>query len=285
MVGLTETSVWEDEIYQIEQTDAVVAGEPNLGAGQGIPNVPNQQLANRTQWLKGQLAATAALLSGYVPTARMISTGAGLTGGGALSANRTLAVSFANLAEAKAGNVATKAMNPLVVKQLLQAMFEEQGASGALLPIGTPIFWTSTTIPAGFLEQGSVCNRADYPELWAHAQSSGMYDETGVEKTMFGPGDGATTFELPDWSDDVIRVWGNGSGIEPGRALGSWQDGQVGPHAHDLAVRYWERNNDGGSTSRWDPNSGGTEFVSTEQNTGVENRMRNTALMMIIRAY
>jgi hypothetical protein len=134
MVGLTETSVWEDEIYQIEQTDAVVAGEPNLGAGQGIPNVPNQQLANRTQWLKEQLTATAALLSGYVPTTRLISTGAGLTGGGALSANRTLAVSFATQAEAEAGTEAQKAMSPLGVKQAIAAALADllDGAPTAL---------------------------------------------------------------------------------------------------------------------------------------------------------
>lgn len=134
MVGLTETSVWENEIYQIEQTDAVVAGEPNLGAGQGIPNVPNQQLANRTQWLKSQLTATAALLSGYVPTTRLISTGAGLTGGGALSANRTLAVSFATQAEAETGTEAQKAMSPLGVKQAIAAALADllDGAPTAL---------------------------------------------------------------------------------------------------------------------------------------------------------
>lgn len=153
------------------------------------------------------------------------------------------------------------------------------------VPIGTPILWTSTTIPAGYVEQGLEVSRAAYPKLWVHAQSSGMYDETGTEKTMFGPGDGSTTFDLPNWSDDVIRIWGNGSGIDPERALGSWQDEQVGPHSHDLPVRYWQRNYDGGATPRWDPNSEGTEIVATAENTGLENRMRNTTLMMIIRAY
>jgi hypothetical protein len=56
MAGLANTAVWEDEIYQIEQTDPVVGGPPDLPLGQGITNVPHQHLANRTAWLKAELA-------------------------------------------------------------------------------------------------------------------------------------------------------------------------------------------------------------------------------------
>ncbi len=55
MPGLQEQALWDAEIYQIEQTDPVVGGPPNLAQGQGITNVPHQALANRTAWLKAQL--------------------------------------------------------------------------------------------------------------------------------------------------------------------------------------------------------------------------------------
>lgn len=55
MAGLTESPTWEAEIYQIETTDPVVGGPPNLAQGQGIANAPQQQLANRTAWLKAQI--------------------------------------------------------------------------------------------------------------------------------------------------------------------------------------------------------------------------------------
>lgn len=46
MTALAETSTWETEIYQLEETDVVQGGAP------GIDNVQPRQLANRTQYLK-----------------------------------------------------------------------------------------------------------------------------------------------------------------------------------------------------------------------------------------
>lgn len=57
MADLPETSSWEPGIYQIETTDPVVGGPPDLALGQGITNVPPQQLANRTIWLRDQITA------------------------------------------------------------------------------------------------------------------------------------------------------------------------------------------------------------------------------------
>ncbi|GIW22886.1 MAG: hypothetical protein KatS3mg068_2571 [Candidatus Sericytochromatia bacterium] len=46
MANLTETTTWENGIYQIETTD------PVLGGPTGIANIQAKQLANRTKWLK-----------------------------------------------------------------------------------------------------------------------------------------------------------------------------------------------------------------------------------------
>jgi len=46
MAGLAEEAAWEDEIYQLEQTDPVQGGED------GVDNKQAKQLANRTQYLK-----------------------------------------------------------------------------------------------------------------------------------------------------------------------------------------------------------------------------------------
>ncbi len=48
MANLPEVAQWEPGIYQIEETDPVQGG-PN-----GIDNLPNKQLANRTAYLKQQ---------------------------------------------------------------------------------------------------------------------------------------------------------------------------------------------------------------------------------------
>jgi hypothetical protein len=51
MASLPEQSQWEDDIYQLEQTDAVMGG---LG---GVSNLQATQLGNRTRFLKDQIDA------------------------------------------------------------------------------------------------------------------------------------------------------------------------------------------------------------------------------------
>ncbi len=53
MSDLNETGVWEDGIYQIETSDPVLGGPPDLEARLGIANIQALQLANRTGLLRG----------------------------------------------------------------------------------------------------------------------------------------------------------------------------------------------------------------------------------------
>lgn len=84
MANLTETPAWEEGIYQFETSDPVMGG-PN-----GIDNRPTRQLANRTLYLKTELAKAVQSIGGL--QAVTIDAGAGLTGGGSLAANRSLAL-------------------------------------------------------------------------------------------------------------------------------------------------------------------------------------------------
>lgn len=97
MANLRETPTWEEGIYQWETSDPVMGGE------NGIDNKPTRQLANRTLWLKTELAKAVAsigtnktaadtTLALKADKARTITAGAGLTGGGDLSANRAIAL-------------------------------------------------------------------------------------------------------------------------------------------------------------------------------------------------
>lgn len=81
MANLKETAQWEEGIYQWETTDPVLGGE------NGIDNKPTRQLANRTVWLKQELEAAQ-----QSQRKRLITVGAGLTGGGNLSADRSIAL-------------------------------------------------------------------------------------------------------------------------------------------------------------------------------------------------
>lgn len=52
MANLPEDPDWVAGIYQIEQTDPVLGGPPNIETGAGMTNIPTQQLAKRTRFLK-----------------------------------------------------------------------------------------------------------------------------------------------------------------------------------------------------------------------------------------
>lgn len=95
MANLTETSRWESGIYQFETSDPVMGG-PN-----GIDNRPTRELANRTLWLKNELAkavesignnqkSTDDALLLKVDKTTTIAAGNGLAGGGNLTQSRTI---------------------------------------------------------------------------------------------------------------------------------------------------------------------------------------------------
>ena len=82
------------------------------------------------------------------------------------------------------------------------------------MPIGTVLAYYGTTPPAHTLAcNGAAISRTDYAELFA------------VIGTTAGAGDGSTTFNVPDLRGVFIRGLDNGRGLDPGRALGTFQMG------------------------------------------------------------
>ena len=74
----------------------------------------------------------------------------------------------------------------------------EGTATGTILP------WSTASVPSGFLEcAGAAVSRSTYADLF------------GVISTTYGAGDGSTTFNLPNLSDNVAI------GKSPGKALAS----------------------------------------------------------------
>lgn len=91
------------------------------------------------------------------------------------------------------------------------------------VPVGSIMYWPTTVAPASYLiADGSAVSRIDYAELFA------------VIDVAYGPGDGATTFQLPDLRGTFIRGLDNGKGIDTGRAIGSFQDDAIETHTHGL---------------------------------------------------
>ena len=82
MTNFTEQNVFTAGVRMIEPGDSVIGGV------NAPVNLPFQALANRTLWLKTELA-TAVQSIGSLQSIS-ITAGAGLAGGGSLSANRSL---------------------------------------------------------------------------------------------------------------------------------------------------------------------------------------------------
>ncbi|MCY6380965.1 hypothetical protein [Hoeflea prorocentri] len=89
----------------------------NARATLGLGNVNNTADA-----AKPVSTAQQAALNAKVPTTRTVTAGTGLTGGGVLSANRTISANIASQAEAEAGAVTNKLMTPQRTAQAIGAL-------------------------------------------------------------------------------------------------------------------------------------------------------------------
>ena len=103
--------------------------------------------------------------------------------------------------------------------------------------IGRIVFEPRTSVRAGYLKlNGALLNRADYPALWAYAQSVGAIVSeaawTSNNWGCFSSGNGATTFRLPELRGEFIRCWDDARGADAGRAIGTFQSFSNVSHAH-----------------------------------------------------
>ncbi len=152
----------------------------------------------------------------------------------------------------------------ILVSQFGQAMVELNGGVGSVIQRAV------SAVPEGFFEcDGSAVSRTTYAELFA------------IIGTLYGVGDGSTTFNIPDLRGEFIRGWDNGRGVDPARAIGSAQGDQFEVHTHELNTRNVYDTTAGGSA---DAAAAGTPSGSfTGATGGTETRPRNVALMFCIK--
>ncbi len=89
------------------------------------------------------------------------------------------------------------------------------------LPAGAVLWFLADEPPAGWLEcDGAAVSRSTYTALFT------------VLGTVFGAGDGETTYALPDLRGEFVRGWDHGRGIDLDRSFGSHQNDLLGNHNH-----------------------------------------------------
>lgn len=129
----------------------------------------------------------------------------------------------------------------------------------------------SPLVPTGWLSaNGAVVSRTTYAGIFA------------AYGTMFGAGDGSTTFQLPDLRGEFLRGWDNSRGVDSGRVIGSAQGDMFKAHTHDMGVEAG-----GGDNLSTPIDSGGVDETAVGNPTGsaggTETRPRNVAVHYLIR--
>jgi microcystin-dependent protein len=155
-----------------------------------------------------------------------------------------------------------------------------------LAPVGSLAYWPSETPPDGWLERdGSAISRTTYANLFA------------VIGTMYGSGDGSTTFNLPDDRGLFERGWAHGSSNDPDRASRTDRgDGTTGDHvgtmqasdfkSHSHSYKYAGDITTGGANGYRVIGTGSPSVDSSAPDniiTGNETRPINRAYMPIIK--
>lgn len=186
-------------------------------------------------------AATSATNAGNSATAaaNSASAAAGSASSASTSAGTatTQAGNAATSATAASGS-ATAAAGSATAANASAVAAAASAASVVSVPVGGVLGFPGTAAPAGFVKyNGALLSRATYPGLWAYAQASGnLAASDGVwTEGQFSPGDGSTTFRIPDGRGNFFRGLDDGRGVDTGRAIGSSQASANLAHNHGVS--------------------------------------------------
>ncbi len=268
MANITESSTWEPEIFEVSIGDPV-GGGPTAPVNQAL-----QDLANRTLYLKDQYEdlledyQALKLLVGDVGMSAALLKSENLADlSDKAAARNNLDVSQSNHDHdaaylKKASNLsdvanAAQARTNLGIQNIYSGTATPTGSLGKdgdiyirQNELGTPTFfkrvngtwseiipaqfpdrpgfvraYAGSAVPSGYLEcDGAAVSRATYASLFA------------AIGTVYGGGNGTTTFNLPDLRGQFVRGWDHGRGLDNGRAFGSAQDSDNKSHTHTLSA-------------------------------------------------
>lgn len=92
-------------------------------------------------------------------------------------------------------------------------------------PAGMISMFGNTSAPAGWLKcNGQAVSRTTYSDL---------FDAIG---TVYGAGDGSTTFNLPDLRGEFLRGWDDARGVDSGRAIGTFQSAGIDSGSTSVSI-------------------------------------------------
>lgn len=140
------------------------------------------------------------------------------------------------------------------------------------VPIGLIAYFPFEAIPGGWLEcDGSEVSRETYSLLFA------------AIGTIYGAGDGAVTFNLPELRGEFIRGWSHGrADVDEDRKLGSAQEDQNKRHKHRWLWGLSQDDSGNGTAENEYTRAPGKVEDAMEEEGGNEARPRNIAMIPCI---
>lgn len=142
-------------------------------------------------------------------------------------------------------------------------------------PPGMIMAYGAQGCPAGWLDTtGGAISRANFPALFS------------AIGTIWGAGDGSTTFSLPDFRGLFLRMQDASAGRDPSRDFASVQADSVGPHQHAIPLATGTAGS-GTTNSFAYPQVGGTPSVATvgqDPGSAGETRPKNIAVWYCIKS-
>lgn len=147
-----------------------------------------------------------------------------------------------------------------------------QRSNGVIPGTVIPYAGYQNPVPAGYLYcDGSAISRTTYARLFAAID------------IIYGPGNGTTTFNLPDLRGEFIRGFDHGRGVDPSRLIGTSQAASaVGEHGITPGNKQPVVNGDG-TQSVTETNYEYTLGTSSASNTYNKVRPRNVAMNYLIK--
>lgn len=148
-------------------------------------------------------------------------------------------IEMATVVEAAAGDDDLRALTPATGKHAVPHWLADRDPDAPELdadrlggheaswymPPGLVGQFAMSAAPTGWLKcNGEAVSRSTYARLFA------------AIGTEFGGGDGATTFNLPEFRGEFVRGLDDDRGIDPGRTLGSGQTDTLKEHDHLIAA-------------------------------------------------
>jgi phage-related tail fiber protein len=141
-----------------------------------------------------------------------------------------------------------------------------------LQPAGMISSFCASATPTGWLQcNGAAVSRTTYSDLFA------------AIGTVYGSGDGSTTFNVPEMRGEFLRGWDNARGIDSARAIGTFQESYGIDDSAPQRVNVGFDNNDGPFYYQFTISSSSIQTGASRTVRRYKVRPRNVALLTCIK--